>query len=188
MSENISDGITTTHYFVLCGFIFVFQFAAKLKENLTKVEEFPEEDRKKAHRLMLKYIFCFECAKAADWCLGPFVYEFFGKYHELDRSHIAKLQALSFTSNLLMGTFFVGYLNDKTNKKIPCLLFSAILSFSCLIRMFRGVIFLILSQVAFGCANAILYTSFENWLNAEAKITFSSTQSRSLALSSVFEK
>ena len=137
---------------------------------------------------MLKYIFVFECAKAADWCLGPFVFEFFQKYHELTVGQIGKLQALSFTSNLFLGPFLVGFLNDKTNKKIPCFLFGLVLSASCLVRMIKSPISLFFSQFFFGLANSILYTSYENWLNAEAKVTFPNQKTRELVLSSIFEK
>lgn len=188
MPESTSDAITSTHYLILCLLIFFFQFFAKFKENLTKLEDFPEVDRSKGHKLLLKYIIVFEFAKAADWCLGPFVFEFFQNYHSLNNSQIAQLQALSFTSNLFLGPFLVGYLNDKTNKKIPCLLFSCVLTASCLVRMNTHPISLFLSQFFFGCASSILYTSFENWLNVEAKLTFPDEKTRGLVLSSIFEK
>ncbi len=188
MTETNSDGINSTHYLILCVLIFIFQFFSKLKENLTKLEDFPEADRSKGHRLMLKYITVYEFAKAADWCLGPFVFEFFHNYHSLNNSQIAQLQALSFTSNLFLGPFLVGFLNDKTNKKIPCLLFSCVLSASCLVRMNVHPISLFLSQFFFGCASSILYSSFENWLNVEAKLTFPDAKTRGLVLSSIFEK
>lgn len=182
------SSITSTHYLVLCGLIFIFQFFSKFKENLTKVDDFPEEERKKGHSLLLKYILVFESAKAADWCLGPFVFEFFQNFHSLTLAEIGKLQALSFTSNLFLGPFLVGFLNDKTNKKIPCLLYSIVLIISCLVRMIKHPVSLIISQVFFGCASSILYTSFENWLNAEAIITFPDIKVRHLVLSSIFEK
>ena len=175
------------HYLILCLLFLIFHFFSKSKQKV-KSEDFTEEDRKKGHNLMLKYIIVFEFAKAADWCLGPFIFEFFKNYHSLTLGEIGKLQALSFTSNLFVGPIFIGFLNDKSNKKIPCLLFSILLISVCIIRMIRHPICLIVSQIFFGCASSILYTSFENWLITEAIIIFPSVKIREMVLSSIFEK
>ena len=185
---SITSDIKPYHYLVLCFLIFIFQFFTKFKENTTKVEDYPEEDKNKGHNLMVRYILVFQTAKAADWCLGPFVFEFFQNFHGLTIPDIGKLQAFSYLSNLLLGPFLVGYLNDKSNKRISCIIFSIALVISCLVRMIRHPACLIISQLFFGCASSILYTSFENWLNAEAIITFPNVKTRELVLSSIFEK
>lgn len=180
--------ITSTHYIALCLLIFVLKFFARNKEKSSILHEFQEEDKKKRQWLMIKYLVIFNAAKAADWCLGPFVFELFQKYHGLTISHIGKLQALSFSSNIILGPFFVGFLNDRANKKTPLLLFSVLLLLVCFFRLIRNPLSLIVGQVFFGCTSSILYTSFENWLNAEAIITFPIAKTREIVLSSIFEK
>ena len=76
-------------------------------------------EKKIGDKIFWKYLITFQLAKSADWCLGPFVYEFFEKYHHLNTDMIGKLIAISFLAGLFLGPLLVGYLNDKSDRKFP---------------------------------------------------------------------
>ena len=108
-----------TPHLILISLIFLFKYLSKSKEQGEKLDPVKLQ---KGYKIYWKYLICFQTAKAADWCLGPFMYEFFQSFHSLQTETLAKLVALSFFSSLFMGPLLVGYLNDKSNKKFPCII------------------------------------------------------------------
>ncbi len=130
----------------------------------------------------------FQIAKSADWCLGPYVYEFFQGYHHLTFEMTARMIGISFLANLFLGPLLVGYLNDKSDKKFPCLLYGIMLALSCSIRQIKHPLALIMSQICFGISSSVLYTSFENWFVSETNNKIKCPQVKDLIISSAFEK
>jgi len=182
---NLESNYKYTPHMVILSLLFIFQYFSKSKEvraNLNEVE------KKKADKLFWKYIIVYQLAKASDWCLGPFVFEFYETYHELKYESIAKLMAVSFMSSLFLGSTIVGYLNDSRNKKLPCILYGIILIFSCYIRVIKHPFALILSQIAFGMSSSILYSSFENWFVDQTNLEIQNKEVKDYLISSVFEK
>ena len=162
------------------------QFLSKQKERSQKLDE---NESKKANKIFWKFIIIYQISKGADWCLGPFVYEFFNTYHGLKTEAIAKMLAISFASNLFMGPLIIGYLNDQKNKKIPCILFGILLGISCSIRIVKNCLpCLLCSQVCFGVASSILYSSFENWFISEVELQIKDKEVRDFTLTAAFEK
>jgi hypothetical protein len=172
------------HMILLC-LIFIFQYFTKAKEIRSPLNP---EQKAKGSNIFWRYIIVFQLAKAADWCLGPFVYEFFENYHGLATDSIAKMIAISFLSNLFFGPFLIGYLNDKSDKKFPCILHGILLGSSCLIRQIKDPFALILSQLLFGVSTSVLYTSFENWFVAEVNNSIFDQAVKDDTLSMAFEK
>jgi hypothetical protein len=174
----------TPHIFLLSS-IFFFKYFTKAKE-INKNHD--KEKLSNANRIYYKYLFCFQLAKAADWCLGPFMYEFFETYQLMKPEMVAKLMALSFAASLFMGPLIVGYLNDKADKKLPCMIFGFSLALSCLIRLIKNPGALIMAQVAYGLCSPLLYTSFENWFVTQAKNKIEDKDIREEIISNAFEK
>lgn len=175
----------TPHTFFIT-FIFIMQFLTKQKDQKSNLDP---DQMKKANKIFWKFLTVYQLSKGADWCLGPFVYEFFNKYQGLNVELIGKLIAISFASNLMMGPLLIGYLNDQKNKKVPCVLFGICLGLSCLIRTIRNSMpCLIFSQVLFGIASSILYSSFENWFVNEVHKEISDKEVRDFILTQAFEK
>jgi hypothetical protein len=172
-------------HMILLSLIFTFKYFSKSKEHSQKIDK---DKLSQANKIYYKYIICFQLAKAADWCLGPFMYEFFQSYHFLQTEMLAKLVALSFLSSLFMGPFVVGYLNDKSDKKFPCIVFGVALAFSCLIRQIKNPVALILGQVSYGLCSPLLYTSFENWFIGETNRTVEDKVVRETVITNAFEK
>jgi MFS transporter, MFS domain-containing protein family, molybdate-anion transporter len=174
-----------TPHIILFSAIFIFQYFTKAKEIGANLDP---EQKKIGDKIFWKYMIVFQISKAADWCLGPYVFEFFESYHRLNIEWIGRLMALSFLSNLFLGPLLVGYLNDKSDKKFPCLLYGLILSASCLVRQIKSPMAIILSQIFFGMSSSVLYTSFENWFVAEANLKIKDKNVKDNILSAAFEK
>lgn len=182
---KIEHNFKYTPHIILMSIIFVFQYFSKSKEVKAKLDP---EQKKIGNKIFWKYMIVFQIAKAADWCLGPFVYEFFEKYHQLNIEVTGKLMAVSFLSNLFLGPSLVGYLNDKSDKKFPCLLYGVLLTISCFVRQIKHPLALIMSQIAFGMSTSILYSSFENWFVAETNLKVKDKNVKDMLFSSAFEK
>lgn len=168
MSEELTDenNYKNTPFIILLSLIFFMQYFQKSNENK---KELNEEKKAIANKLFWKYLFVFNLAKSADWCLGPFVHEFFNGYHKMSVEGTAKMICISFASNLFIGPSLIGYLNDGKNKKIPMIMYCFVLGISCLIRLLKeNMLALIFSQMMFGVGSSILYSSFENWFVTES--------------------
>lgn len=174
-----------TPHIILISVIFLSQFYSKRVEATSELNL---NNKKKADRLFWKYIIIFQLAKASDWCLGPFIHEFFNDYHGFNVEISAKMIAIAFASSLFSGSSIIGYLNNGKNKKIPMILYCIVLSFSCLLRFVKGNIFyVVISQMLYGVASCILYSSFENWFVYESN-NIKDKDVRDYVLSSAFEK
>jgi Sugar-tranasporters, 12 TM len=174
-----------TPHMILLSLIFFFKYFSKAREESQNLNP---EKKMQANRIYYRYLICFQLAKAADWCLGPFMYEFFQTYHNLKTEMLAKLIALSFFSSLFMGPFIVGYLNDKSDKKFPCMVFGIALAFSCLVRQIKNPGMLVLGQISYGLCSPLLYTSFENWFIGETNIKVEDKKIRENVIANAFEK
>ena len=173
-----------TPHIILISFIFICQYFNKRQDINTNIKE---EDKKKADKLFWKYIILFNLAKSADWCLGPFVHDFFSTYHGMSVEFTAKMISISFATNLFIGPSLIGYLNDSNSKRVPLYLYCVILALSCLIRLVKGNIYcLIFSQILFGMASSILYSSFENWFSTQSNKL--NSEAKEYVLLSAFEK
>lgn len=172
-------------HMVILALMFICQYFSKSKEVRSNLNE---QEKKKADRIFWKYLIVYQIAKAADWCLGPYVFEFYQTYHSLKQDSIAKLMAISFMSSLFLGSFLVGYLNDRSNKKIPCVLYGIVMIISNLARQIKHPLALIISQIAFGMSSSILYSSFENWFLEETNDKIKDKEVKDYLTSAVFEK
>lgn len=184
-TDNQEPNFKYSMHTILLSLIFTFKYFSKTKEQSQNMDK---DKLNQANKFYYKYLLCFQLAKAADWCLGPFMYEFFQDYHLLKTEVLAKLVALSFLSSLFMGPFVVGYLNDKSNKKLPCIVFGVALAFSCLIRQIKNPVSLILGQISYGLCSPLLYTSFENWFISETKKKVDDKVVRETIIANAFEK
>jgi MFS family permease len=188
MTENLPEveyNFKYTLHYILMGLIFFFQYFSKSREIKAG---FNPAQKKKADNIFWKYIIVYQLAKAADWCLGPFIYEFFEQYHGLASSSIAKMLAISFFSNMIFGPFLIGYINDKFDKKFPCAFFGFLFGISCLVRQYKHPFALIISQLIYGVSTSILYSSFENWFVCQIDEEISDQSVREATLSNGFEK
>ena len=87
---------------ILFFIIFAAQFFSKRREilNSNKDEEkLNPEQLEIGKKLQMRYIIVFQISKMADWCLGPFVFEFFNSYHNLPVSEIAHYIAISYIAS-----------------------------------------------------------------------------------------
>ena len=188
----IDNSYKTIPHVVLFLIIFIAQFVSKRKEIQNSAKEddkMNSEQLELGKKLQYRYIMVFQISKAADWCLGPFVFEFFMSYHNLPVNEIAHYIAISYISSFFLGPTIVGYLNDLRNKKISCIIYGFVISFSCLCRMIKNSVgILYLSQISYGIGSSMLYSSFENWLVTEAKQTISDPNTFNYILSGTFEK
>jgi len=92
-------------------------------------------------------------------------------------------------SSMILGPLFVGYINDRANKKLACLFYGITLIASCLTRMMKkSMNFWFLSQICYGVSSTILYTSFENWIVSEAKLQIKGGRVLNFVLSGIFER
>jgi MFS family permease len=188
MEEEIkveSGSSKYTLHLILLILIFVFQYFSKAKEIQKSLNP---EQKAKGDKVFWRYLIVFQLAKAADWCLGPFVFEFFESYHGLTADSIGKMIAISFFSNLFFGPFLIGYLNDKSDKKFPCILYGLLLGTSCLVRQIKHPVALIISQLTFGISSSVLYSSFESWFVSEMNRQVTDNDVKETILSSAFEK
>lgn len=182
---KIETNYKYTPHMILLSAIFFMQYFSKAKEVNVNLDI---EEKKKGDKIFWKYIIVFQLAKAADWCLGPYSFEFFEIIHRLNAEAIGKMMAISYLSSLFMGPLLIGYLNDKSDRKFPCILYGICFSFSCIIRQFKHPLYLILGQISYGMCSSILYTSFENWFVAEVNIKIKNKTIKDYTLSSAFEK
>jgi hypothetical protein len=172
-------------HMVILVLMFLFQYFSKSKEVRSNLNEL---EKKKADKIFWKYLCVYQVAKASDWCLGPFIFEFYENYHNMNHESIAKLMAVSFISSLFLGSLCVGYLNDLSNKKVPCVLYGLVLIVSTVLKQIKHPLALILSQVAFGVSSSILYSSFENWFIEETNLKIKNEEVKDYLRSAVFEK
>jgi MFS family permease len=174
-----------TPHIILFTILFTFQYFTKASEVRANLDA---TQKQLGDKIFWKFILSYQFAKAADWCLGPYVFEFFEKYHHLSMDWVAKMMAISFLSSLILGTLLVGYINDKSDKKFPCVLFGILTIISCCLRMIKNPLALIMSQIFFGMSNSILYSSFENWFVTEINDKIKDPIVKDVVISSTFEK
>jgi MFS family permease len=179
-----SDYKYTTHI-VLFSIIFVLQYLTKSKE-VSLIQN--EDEKKLGNKIFWKYLIILQIAKAAEWCLGPFTYEFLDKYHGLSLESIGRFTAISYLSNLLMGPTVVGYLNDKSDRKLPCFLYGILMCASCYIRQIKNPGAILFSNIFYGMCSSILYSSFESWFVKETNAKLKDENIKSSLQSSAFEK
>jgi len=187
-TPSYSLSYKTIPHFILFFIIFVTQLISKKKEaDINDATQSKEIE--KGTNLQIRFLIIYHFAKAADWFIAPFIFEFFETYHALPINRIAQLISVSFISGAILGPFFVGYLNDKANKKIACLFYGIALMTSLFTRMlkksFNAWFF---SQICFGVSSSVLFTSFENWLVSEAKSIIKDEKALKYVLSSTFER
>ena len=182
---NLSANYKFTPHMVILAMMFFFQYFCKSNEVRSNLNEL---EKKKADKIFWKYLFVYQVAKASDWCLGPFIFEFYENYHNMNHESIAKLMAISFMSSLFIGSICVGYLNDLSNKKVPCVLYGVVLIVSTILKQIKHPLALILSQVAFGISSSILYSSYENWFIEETNLKIQNKDVKDYVRSAVFEK
>jgi len=191
-NPQIDNSYKTLPHIILFFIIFIAQFFSRRKEiqNSTKDEEkLNPTELEYGKKLQLRYILVFQISKAADWCLGPFVFDFFMSYHELPVKEIAHFIAISYMASFFLGPTVVGYLNDLDNKKVSCIIYGIVIGFSCLCRMIKhNVLILYISQISYGIGSSMLYSSFENWLVSEAKQSIKDGNTFNFILSGTFEK
>ena len=153
-----------TPHMILLTLIISIQYFCKTREMRANLDP---DQKKVGERIFWNYIIVIQLAKAADWCLGPYLYEFFERYHRLNIQSGSSMIAISFLSNLFLGPILVGYINDKSDKKFPCLLYGVLMSFSCLLRQIRNPLALLMSQITLGMSSSFLNSCFENWMVSE---------------------
>ena len=181
--KQLNDHSTISY--ILLFFIFIFQFTSKSKDVMTKVNE---EQKKIGDKLFWKYLITIQISKAANWCLTPNYFDFFEKYHKMDYQTFSKFIAISFLSSSFLGTLIIGYLNDRKNKKLPCLIYGLIMIFCCLTRLIPNYFILIISQIFFGISVSILNTSFDNWFINECLNLLTDKDTRNSIITNAFEK
>ncbi len=174
-----------TPHIILFTILFTFQYFTKASEVRADLDK---NQKKLGDKIFWKFIISYQFAKAADWCLGPYVFEFLEKYHQLSMDWVTKILAISFLSSLVLGTLLVGYINDKSDKKFPCVLFGILMVLSCSLRMMKNPMALIMSQIFFGMSNSLLYSSFENWFVTEINAKITDPSVKDVIIASSFEK
>lgn len=185
--------IESTPQTILITLVFLLQFINKRKEINSEIDSLSDQNEKTeksiADKIFWAYILIFQLGKSADWTLGPFSHELFSDYHQLKIETIAKITAVSYMTNLLIGPSLVGYINDKFRKTLPIMIYCIALSLSCFIRIFFSNIYiLIISQIFYGIANSLLYSSFENWFLYNVNKNIQISKIKEYIFSVTFEK
>jgi len=186
--NHLEINLKYTPHIVLLTIIFLLQFVTKQKEAKINHEIYTEEHKSQARKIMYKYILIIQFAKAADWIISPFIFEFMRTRSFIHMEKTGILIAISFLSNLILGPLLVGYLIDKSDKKFPCILYCVIMSLSCIIRFFKNPMSMVFAQISYGTATSLLHTAFESWLISEVREKFSHDRIRELVLSYILEK
>lgn len=119
--------IESTPQTILITLVFLLQFINKRKEINSEIDSLSDQNEKTeksiADKIFWAYILIFQLGKSADWTLGPFSHELFSDYHQLKIETIAKITAVSYMTNLLIGPSLVGYINDKFRKTLPIMIY-----------------------------------------------------------------
>lgn len=181
----IEPSSSSLPYIILLSMIFIFQYYSKSKEISTT---FHPEQKKKGDKLFWLYLIALQMGKASQWCISPYSFEFFDKYHNMKEETIAKFICVSFLSSTFFGTFLIGYLNDQVNKRNPCILFGVIMGISTITRLFHNNYILFFSQLCFGVSSSILFSSFENWFITQCNTHLTDKNTHDAILTNAFEK
>lgn len=110
--------------YILLVFIFIFQFSSKARDVQLKVDE---EQINIGNALFWKFLIISQLSKAVQWCMTPYYFDFFSIFHKMNYNNFARLVFISYLSSSILGMIFIGYLNDKKNKKIPCLIYGVLM-------------------------------------------------------------
>ena len=175
-------------YIILLTIIFVLQILTKQKEDKIKKETYTDDHKSIARNFSIRYIIILHLAKAADWAINPYIFEFFRSRRYIQSHQIGNLLIISFFSNLFLGPSLIAYIIDKSNKKIPCLIYCIVMMISCSIRFIQHPFALIFSQITYGASTSILHSAFENWQISEIRQKFADERIRELVFSYIFEK
>ena len=171
--------------YILLVFIFVFQFSSKARDVQLKVNE---EEIKIGNELFWKFLIISQLSKAVQWCMTPYYFDFFSIFHKMNYNNFARLVFISYLSSSILGMIFIGYLNDKKNKKIPCLIYGILMIICCITRLMDNYNVLIFSQIILGISTSILNSSFENWFINECLINLTDKNTRESIMTNAFEK
>ena len=107
--------------------IFIMQFVSQQKESKIKKETYSDEHKSIGRRLMYKYIIILNLAKASEWSISPYIYEFFRTRKFISSASAGNLLVFSFLSSIFLGPSLIGYLIDKSNKKFPIIFYTVVL-------------------------------------------------------------
>lgn len=177
-----------TPHIVLLTIIFLLQFTTRQKEAKINNEIYTEEHKSEGRKIMYRYVIITQLAKAADWIISPFIFEFIRTRQFINFEKVGILIAISFLSNIFLGPLLVGYLIDKSNKKFACILFCVIMTLSCIFRFIKNPMSMVFSQITYGVATSLLNSAFENWLICELKVKFTHDRIREIILGYILEK
>ena len=171
--------------YILLVFIFIFQFSSKARDVQLKVDE---EQIKIGNALFWKFLIISQLSKAVQWCMTPYYFDFFSIFHKMNYNNFARLVFISYLSSSILGMIFIGYLNDKKNKKIPCLIYGVLMIICCITRLMDNYYILIFSQIILGISTSILNSSFENWFINECFVYLTDKNTRESIMTNAFEK
>ena len=171
--------------YILLVFIFIFQFSSKARDVQLKVNE---EQIKIGNELFWKFLIISQLSKAVQWCMTPYYFDFFSNFHKMTYNNFARLVFVSYLSSSILGMIFIGYLNDKKNKKMPCLIYGILMVICSITRLMDNYYILIFSQIILGISTSILNSSFENWFINECLIYLTDKNTRESIMTNAFEK
>ncbi|NXX84627.1 MFSD5 protein, partial [Urocolius indicus] len=100
-------------------------------------------------------------ALAADWLQGPFLYKLYQHYGFLE-GQIVVLYVCGFASSVLLGSFCPP-LVDTLGRRKSCVLFASTYALSCLLKLSRDYLVLVVGRFVGGLSSALLFSALEEW-------------------------
>jgi len=108
-----------------------------------------------------KYFSAYFLALVADWLQGPYLYKLYSHYGFL-QAQIAVLYVFGLASAVIFGTW-APFIANSFGRRNLCILFTVIYSISCLLKLSRSYLILILGRIFGGVATSLLFSSYEAW-------------------------
>jgi MFS family permease len=139
------------------------------------MDELPDEYSKslidKKNSLKFRYLLAYILTRASIWSKSPYLYTMYSQYHGFSTSEIGVLYAIDAITALFSGPIF-GNLADKFGRKLFCMLYCVLVCTNLSLRLTGNKTLAYLAQVCTGLGAGLIMTTFESWVNYEAKKDF----------------
>ncbi|XP_046367984.2 molybdate-anion transporter-like [Haliotis cracherodii] len=107
------------------------------------------------------YYLVYLVAMFADWLQGPYLYKLYS-YYGFQEEQIAVLYVFGFASTVILGSW-TPIAADQFGRKKLCVVFTVTYSLSCLLKLSRSYMILIIGRIVGGVATSVLFSAFEAW-------------------------
>lgn len=153
--------------------IYICKNNSKVTGVMTDSQTFNESRNliKKKNSLRFRYLLAYTLTRASVWSKSPYLYTMYNKYHGFAIDEIGVLYVIDAVTALITGPI-LGNMADKYGRKLFCMNYCILVIANLSLRSTGIKSLAYIAQVLTGLGAGLIMTTFESWVNYEAKKDF----------------